>query len=72
MDQTNSVLANLSGTVRYTTTFDLPALLPASCIGSLGEVANTARVSLKPPENRCQIFHRLLRPLRSRGENRRI
>ena len=38
--------ANLSGTARYTTTFHLPAPLPASCILDLGKVANTARVSL--------------------------
>lgn len=38
--------ANFSGTARYTTTFELPAPLPATCLLDLGRVANTARVSL--------------------------
>ncbi|NQX02981.1 hypothetical protein HQ447_20165 [bacterium] len=38
--------ADFSGTARYTTTFDLPAPLPAGCRLDLGQVANTARVSL--------------------------
>ncbi|MES2922516.1 MAG: glycosyl hydrolase [Verrucomicrobiota bacterium] len=38
--------ANFSGTARYTTTFDLPTPVPASCRLDLGRVANTARVSL--------------------------
>jgi hypothetical protein len=38
--------ADFSGTARYTTTFDLPAPLPASCRLDLGIVANTARVFL--------------------------
>ena len=38
--------ANFSGTARYTTTFDLPAPLPADCRLDLGRVANTARVTL--------------------------
>ncbi len=43
---TLSGAADFSGTARYTTTFDLPAPLPASCRLDLGKVANTARVFL--------------------------
>jgi hypothetical protein len=38
--------ADFSGTARYTTTFELPSPLPASCQLDLGRVAHTARVSL--------------------------
>ncbi len=38
--------ANFSGTARYTTTFEIPMPLPASCQLDLGRVANTARISL--------------------------
>ena len=37
---------NFSGTARYSTTFELPAPLPATCLLDLGCVANTARVAV--------------------------
>lgn len=38
--------ANFSGTARYTSNFEIQSQLPASCLLDLGQVANTARVSI--------------------------